>query len=67
MNDKHYTKDTLDFHIQPAKAAFIGWPFSRVIQEFHCSYFHELKLKMRTNQSNSILYRNLVGSAEEAQ
>ena len=50
MNDKHYTKDTLDFHIQPAKAAFIGWPFSRVIQEFHCSYFHELKLKMRTNQ-----------------
>ena len=32
------------------KLLFIGWPFSRVIQEFHCSYFHELKLKMRTNQ-----------------
>lgn len=55
MNEKHYITETLDFHIQLAKAGFnlMGLAFFHGIsskQRFHCFYFHELILKMRTNQ-----------------
>ena len=50
MKDKHYTKETLDFHIQPAKAAFYWLAFFQSYSGISLFVFPRIETKMRTNQ-----------------
>ena len=54
MNDKHYTKETLDFHIQPAKAAFYWLAFFQSYRGMSLFVFPRIETK-NANQSNKLV------------
>lgn len=54
MNDKHYTKETLDFHIQPAKAAFYWLAFFQSYPGISLFVFPRIETK-NANQSNKLV------------
>ena len=54
MNDKHYTKETLDFHIQPAKAAFYWLAFFQSYRGISLFVFPRIETK-NANQSNKLV------------
>ena len=54
MNDKHYTKETLDFRIQPAKAAFYWLAFFQSYPGISLFVFPRIETK-NANQSNKLV------------
>lgn len=54
MNDKHYTKETLDFRIQPAKAAFYWLAFFQSYPRISLFVFPRIETK-NANQSNKLV------------
>ena len=54
MNDKQYTKETLDFHIQPAKAAFYWLAFFQSYSGISLFVFPRIETK-NANQSNKLV------------